>query len=128
MIFGGFVIIAFYCLGQLTQQQLALPIPGSVIGMLYMLIYLIWRKKTPTYLKKASHTLISNLALLLIPSCVGVMTCFNMLQQQGLLIAASVLLSIFSSIIITVWLLNIFKQRIGDTTEQYDSQPLINQP
>jgi len=118
MLLGCLIIIAFYCLGAWTQQQFDLPIPGSVIGMLTMFIFLLWRKKAPICLTKGSHALISHLTLLLIPSCVGVITCLSILQQEGLLITASLLLSIVLSIVITGWILTIFGHRIYHTGER----------
>ena len=122
MLLGCLIIITFYCIGAWTQQQFDLPIPGSVIGMLTMFTFLLWRKKAPICLTKGSHALISNLTLLLIPSCVGVITCFSILQQEGLLITASLLLSIVLSIVITGWILTIFGHRIDHTGDRRNAR------
>lgn len=118
MILGGLTIIAFYCIGEWIQQQLALPVPGSVIGMMLMLTYLMYRKGVSIGLHKASHTLIFHLTLFLIPSCVGLITCIDILKHQGLLIVTTIVLSILTSIIITSWILGVFKQSIDSTADQ----------
>ena len=109
IIIGGLIIIAFYCAGDWLQRQFALPVPGSVIGMLLMLGYLMCRSEIPASLNSASHSFINHLTLLLIPSCAGLMTCIDTFKHQGLLIAMTIVLSILISIIITRWVFSLFK-------------------
>jgi len=110
MIPGLVTIIGFYCLGQLTQQQGQLTVPGSVIGMGYLFVYLMCRQKVPATLVRSSHLLLSHLTLLLIPSCVGVITCFVLLQKEGMAIVIILSISIVLSLVITAWCLNSFSR------------------
>ena len=117
MIPGLVTIIGFYCLGQLTQQQGQLTVPGSVIGMVYLFIYLMCRQQVSATLLRSSHLLLSHLTLLLIPSCVGVITCFALLQKEGMAIVIILSISIVLSLIITAWCLNSFSRYYYKTNE-----------
>lgn len=127
MLFGSLIIISFYCLGEWAQQQLALPVPGSVIGMLGLFCYLVCLGKTPLSLSRSSQAFISHLTLLLIPSCVGLMTCLNLLQHNGWLITLFLMISISLSAAITGCVLYIFSHRMTYVAEQAKSKPTTDQ-
>jgi len=107
---GIATIIAFYCLGQWTQQQWQLTLPGSVIGMFYLFIYLMCRQQVSAALLLSSHLLLDHLILFLIPSCVGVITCFALLKKEGMAIIFILSVSIVLSLILTAWCLHIFSR------------------
>ena len=117
MLIGSVVIIGFYCLGELTHDYLQLPIPGSVIGMLYLFLYLIFQTEVSSSLQRSGQLLISNLPLLLIPSSVGIVTCVGLLEKNGIAIVITLSISIVFSLIITAWVLNLLSQKHGRCSE-----------
>ena len=100
------IIIGFYCLGELTHNLFHLPIPGAVIGMVYLYLYLIMHKGASNSLQRAGRLLISNLPLLLIPSSAGVVLCIGLLEEKGLVIALILSTSIVFSLILTAWMMS----------------------
>ena len=107
---GLALTIGFYGVGELTQEGLGIPVPGSIIGMLFLFVYLVFRKQVSESLQQSSQLLIKNLALLLIPSSVGVITCAALVEKQGLAMAFTLSVSIVFSLIMTAWLLSRLSQ------------------
>ena len=103
---GIVIIIGFYCLGELTHSFFQLPIPGAVIGMVNLYIYLTLQKRVSTSLHKGGHHLISNLPLLLIPSSAGVVLCVGLLEEKGFVLALILSVSIVCSLILTAWVMS----------------------
>src|SRR5690606_24343541 len=65
-------LLVFQTLGEGLVYVLSLPVPGPVIGMLLLLFYLIWKKDTAARLAPSASQLLSNMALLFVPACVGI--------------------------------------------------------
>lgn len=105
-IMGVVIIIGFYCLGELIHNVFHLPIPGAIIGMVFLYLYLITRKGVTPALHQGGRLLISNLPLLLIPSSAGVVLCIALLEEKGLIIALILSISIVCSLILTAWMMS----------------------
>jgi holin-like protein len=111
---GVAIIIGFYCLGELTHNLFHLPIPGAVIGMVYLYLYLIMHKGVSSSLQKGGRLLISNLPLLLIPSSAGVVLCIGLLEEKGFVIALILSISIVFSLILTAWMMSRLQRHFYD--------------
>ena len=111
---GIAIIIGFYCLGEFTHKLFSLPVPGAVIGLVYLYIYLIMHKGVSSSLQSGGRLLISNLPLLLIPSSAGVVLCMGLLQEKGLVIALILSISIVFSLMITAWMMSRLQRHFYD--------------
>ncbi len=81
---GLLILLSFLLLGSLIQSGLTLPIPGSIIGMLLLLLLLIIRGKTPSSLQSISKVLSPLLPLFIIPVSVGIVTQKELLAENGI--------------------------------------------
>jgi holin-like protein len=81
---GLLILLSFLLLGNLIQSGLALPIPGSIIGMLLLLAMLITRGKSPQSLQSISKVLSPLLPLFIIPVSVGIVTQKELLAENGI--------------------------------------------
>ena len=76
----GFLIILLCLLaGNLVSGLLALPIPGSIFGMVFLLALLMTRAVRLETVEPAAGLLVSLLILLLIPGTVDIMANFHKL-------------------------------------------------
>ena len=105
-IMGIAIIIGFYCLGELTYTVFHLPIPGAIIGMVYLYFFVLIQKQVSLSLQQGSELLIANLPLLLIPSSAGVVLCISLLEQKGLTIAIILSISILFSLVLTALIMS----------------------
>lgn len=69
---GAATLLGCSLAGQLLSERLALPVPGSVVGMLLLLVGLMLYGGVPRGLAQVSSQLLRLLALLFLPAAVGV--------------------------------------------------------
>lgn len=69
---GAAILAACSLAGRLLSERLALPVPGSVVGMLLLLAGLLLYGGVPRGLALVSSQLLRLLALLFLPAAVGV--------------------------------------------------------
>jgi holin-like protein len=60
--------------GEALVRLLGLPVPGAVLGMLLLLIWLGLRGGLPASLEEQAPALLDQLALLILPAGVGIIT------------------------------------------------------
>ena len=90
MIIGLTVILLCQLLGEVVARGLGWPLPGPVLGMLFLLVFLSLRdsvaKKVPELGKTLDSTgkgLLAHLSLLFIPASVGVVQRLDVLADYG---------------------------------------------
>jgi holin-like protein len=93
MILAILSLLACQLFGEVISRALALPVPGPVLGMVFLAALLIWRGRLPTELGRAADFLLSHLALFFVPAAVGVITNGGRIAREFIPLAASVLVS-----------------------------------
>ena len=87
--------------GEAIHRFTGLPLPGSVIGIALLLLWMgLFRKERPS-LTQAAGWLTANLALMFVPAAVGVMTEGPVLAKHGLVIALATVVSTLLTIAVT---------------------------
>ncbi|GAB2189842.1 CidA/LrgA family protein [Sessilibacter sp. MAH2] len=108
MLIKGFLFLfIFQALGELLVRWFNLIIPGSVIGLLLLFIYLLFMP-TPEPLQKVADGLVRSLSLFFLPAGVGLFFLpENILSQWPALLAAMVLgtaVALFICALILRWI------------------------
>ena len=92
------LIFACQLVGEFFVVWAGISIPGPVIGMVLLLIFLIWRGAVPDELATVGEGLLRHLSLLFVPAGVGVMLHFGLLEEDapavGVALVASTVLTI----------------------------------
>lgn len=102
-----FILIASQLVGEALRLVLFLPVPGPVIGMFLLAILLALRNSgkaaepAPTPLDRTAGGLLTYMGLLFVPAGVGVITEFDLLQQQWLPIAGALAGSTWLGLVVT---------------------------
>src|SRR5574343_1619393 len=73
MIAAFALLLAFQLAGETLRVALHLPVPGPVLGMALLLMYLIARRGPSEPLRSTAGTLLQNLSLMFVPAGTGVM-------------------------------------------------------
>ena len=81
------IIFLIYLIGVFISKSLELPIPGSIIGMVILLVLLLSGAIKLESIDKVSDFILDNLALFFIPSGVGIITIYSSIQNQIIQIA-----------------------------------------
>lgn len=106
MLLRGFSWLVFFQLLGTVLNHLFLPIlPGPIIGLLLLLVYLLIRGHVSEPLLAASGGILPYLPLLLIPPSVGVMVLADVLLGHFWAIVGALLLSLMLSIAFSAWLM-----------------------
>jgi holin-like protein len=105
MIQGLVQIFIFQTLGEFLSK-FALPfIPGPVIGLVFLLVFLSLRGHVPASIDLVGSNILQHLGLLFIPASVGVVLYLPILQANAWTIAAALVVSVIATIAVTASLL-----------------------
>jgi holin-like protein len=92
---GAFIV--FWQAGNLIVRWLALPLPGSIVGLGLLLLLLVLKIIPPAWLETGTNLLLSEMLLFFVPAVIGVMKYAQLLLSSGwrilLAIAASVVVA-----------------------------------
>ena len=108
MIFGFVQILLFQSLGELVSKLLLPTLPGPVIGLVLLVLWLVVRKGINSDLALVADGFSQYLGLLFVPAAVGVVLFLPQLKANALAIISaligSVILTIASSAIVARFL------------------------
>lgn len=110
--------------GEVIVRLAGLPVPGPVLGMVFLFLFLAIRGKVPTNLAKVSDTLLGHLSLLFVPAGVGVMLHARLIERDLVPIAAALIGSTALTIAVTAlmmtWLNRLANRGHAPMTERED--------
>lgn len=89
MLKGIITLLIFQFLGESISKLFELLVPGPVIGMLLLLVFLIIKKSSFESLDNAVSLHLRYLALLFVPAAMGVITQSDILSKEFLAISVS---------------------------------------
>lgn len=98
-----FLTLVFTCqfIGELFVGTLVLPVPGPVVGMISLFLFLLFFGSIPADLAGVSDGLLKNMSLLFVPAGTGVMMHFDILTQELMPISAVLVVSTIATIVVT---------------------------
>ncbi len=108
MLLSLLLLLLFQFIGEALSRALHLPLPGPVLGMALLTLWLICRPPT-TEMQTTARTLLSILGLLFVPAGVGIVASLGLVRAQWLPISVgllgSTLLSMLGTALVMHWLL-----------------------
>ena len=109
MIVSLTVILLCQLLGEVVARGFGWPLPGPVLGMLFLLVFLGLRDRIATRVPELGKTLdstgkglLAHLSLLFIPASVGVIQRLDVLAEYGIGLAVALVVSTFVTLVVTV--------------------------
>ena len=107
MMRGFLFILSFQGLGELISKFGLPTIPGPVIGLVLMWLFLIWQGKVPESINQVAEAILPNLGLFFIPAAVGVVMYLPLLKAHAMAVVVALTLSVVTTIMITGLVLKI---------------------
>ncbi len=102
------LLLAFQLAGETLRVALHLPVPGPVIGMALLLVWLVLRGGPNEALRSTSGTLLQHLSLMFVPAGTGVMLHAGRLADEAwpitVALVASTLLGLLATGLTLHWL------------------------
>ncbi|EJP86764.1 holin-like protein [Bacillus cereus VD142] len=93
-------LYVFYMVGNWVQEMLNLPIPGSLIGMFLLLVFLSLKVLPVKWFDLGAETLVAIMPFLLIPPTLGLMNYGAFFMSKGISLFITVVASTFLIIIV----------------------------
>lgn len=113
MLRGMAILLGLQLVGEVITLCLPLPLPGSVVGMLLLLIALRSGLLSLKWVKDAAELLLSNLSLLFVPAGVGVMVYADLIARQWLPLSVAAMLSTLVVLAVTGWCAQVMLHKRG---------------
>jgi holin-like protein len=97
--------------GEVIVRGLGLPMPGPVVGLLFLLLLLLTRDRFVALargplqqdgVENASRGLLAHLSLLFVPAGVGVVQKLDLVAEHGIAVAAVLAISVVVTLLVTV--------------------------
>jgi holin-like protein len=98
MIKGLSIIILLQLFGELVVGELGWPVPGAILGLIFLLIALFILGRVPEACQTTSDGLLSNLSILFIPAGVGIIAIWSDFANGGVAIMVAIIASNFFAI------------------------------
>ncbi len=100
-------LLLFQLAGEVLARGLALPIPGPVLGMLFLFVALIIRGGADHELQGTSQTLLQHLSLLFVPAGTGIMVHLHRVADEWLPLLLSLLISTAITLAVTALVMHL---------------------
>jgi holin-like protein len=122
MVRGVFLLLLFQLVGEVLARGLDLPAPGPVVGLALLIAALALTRNFRPFddealassdLGRAAAGLLGSLSLFFVPAGVGVVQYLGLLREQGVALAAALVVSTFVTLIATVGVFVLVKRLIG---------------
>lgn len=101
---GLTLLIGCYLAGEVVVTSLAIPLPGALVGLLFLLSGLLLRRKPPRHLARAAQPLLSHMAVLFVPAVCGVVALWPQIQPYWPSISIAIVLTTALSLALVAWL------------------------
>ena len=104
------IILIAYFLGVIIQVLFNLPIPGTVLGLIFLFLALSFGIVKTEMIEDICEVLISHMSFLFIPAGVGLMTSFDMLKGKVIAFSIIILISTFVVWIVTAYVVKFLRK------------------
>lgn len=112
------IIFGFSFVGDTLSNSLHLPVPGSILGMIFLFLALQFKVLKFTDVDEVGSFLINNMTILFLPAGVGIMAKWSLISDFWWQIAVIVLLALIVNVFVLGHLVQFIKVKYeGDYLE-----------
>lgn len=112
------IIFGFSFVGDTLSNSLHLPVPGSILGMIFLFLALQFKVLKFTDVDEVGSFLINNMTILFLPAGVGIMAKWSLISDFWWQIALIVLLALIVNVFVLGHLVQFIKVKCeGDYLE-----------
>lgn len=107
------IILGILFIGEFINRFIAIPIPGNILGMIILLIFLLTGILKAEMIEDISKFLLDHLAFLFVPAGVGIIKNFHLVKDEWLYITIILVISTALVIAVTGFTVQFLKRRIS---------------
>ncbi|NJE85329.1 CidA/LrgA family protein [Thermococcus sp. CX2] len=108
---GLAIILGFFLIGEWLGEWLNLSIPGSVVGMVLLILALLSGVVKLEWVEREAEFLVRNMSILFIPPGVGVVTYLGLIKSQAVPIFAALILSFLVTLVATAKAVELVREK-----------------
>lgn len=105
------LLLVFQLIGEVIVLSFALPIPGPVIGLALLFLWLMLRGGPTPTLQQTSGNLLQHLSLLFVPAGTGVMLHVHRMADEWLPLSLSLVASTAIGLLVTAGVMTLLARR-----------------
>lgn len=94
------LILACQLAGEILSRALQLPLPGPVLGMLFLLLLMSVSVKVQAVVRPVAQFILQHLSLLFVPAGVGIVAHLGDLREHGVGLAVALVVSTMLAIVV----------------------------
>lgn len=117
MLQGILTLLLFQFVGECCVKLFALKIPGPIIGMVLLLLFLLFRKSSFHALDVTVSWLLRYLPLFIIPAASGIITQIDTISKEAIAILSSLIVGTFLALAFSAKLIDVLISRKETTDE-----------
>ena len=110
-------LLVFQLAGEFLVAWSGLPVPGPVLGMVFLLAFLAAMRRVPGDIGPVAQTLLRHLSLLFVPAAVGVIVHVERIEAEWLPILAALVVSTVLTIAVTAAVFRLVVRATGGEGE-----------
>ena len=95
------LLLVCQLLGEIVIRALGLPVPGPVLGMFFLFLFLLLRDGPSTELRTTAQALLQHLSLLFVPAGTGVVLYLRLIQEEWLAISVALCVSTLLAMLVS---------------------------
>lgn len=114
------LILACQLVGETLVTVLSLPVPGPVLGMVALFLFLLARGRVPEGLGQTADGLLRALSLLFVPAGTGVILHIELLSRSLLPLSLAIVISTGVTIVVTALMMRWLARAESDAAEGGD--------
>ena len=122
MIEAGILLLICQLAGESIVRALDIPVPGPVLGAIFMFGFLAFRRRVPDNLGKTSHDLLANFSLLFVPAGTGIILHAARLEAEAVVLITALIGSTALTIAVAA-LVFVGVDRLIGGTARTDAEP-----
>ncbi|MBP1911275.1 CidA/LrgA family protein [Thermococcus stetteri] len=107
---GLAIIFGFYALGELVSSAFALSIPGSVLGMLFLLGALVMGLIRLEWVENEAELFVRNMSVMFVPPGVGIVLYVGLLKSQVVPVSLALLVSFLVTLVTTAKVVEVLRR------------------
>lgn len=115
MVKGLLLLLIFQFIGESIAKLFTLKIPGAIIGLILLLIFLSIRKKSFNSLDSTVNFLLKYLLVFIIPAALGIITQVDEISKEFVAITISLFFGTIISIALSAKIMDILIEKRKET-------------
>ncbi|WP_066057971.1 CidA/LrgA family protein [Robertmurraya korlensis] len=106
------MLFAFSYIGSFLKELFHIPLPGSIIGLLLLLLGLSLKIVPTDWIQGGANVLITFLPLLLVPATVSVMKATTLFSGKGFILSGVIIVSTIFTMISVGWTSQLLERQV----------------